>query len=477
MDRIRNLYIDNGKSIFWANENKTKREYENDGEHEIRSKFERDRDRIMYSKSFRRLEGKTQVFVSGYDDHVRNRLTHTLEVSQIARTIAKALNLNEYLAEAIALGHDLGHTPFGHIGERTLNYIMSNCDKIREIEVDDSNRGFKHNYQGVRVVRELENYDRKQTGLNLTKYTMWGILNHSKLEYPDCKEHNKKNCTLRYKNKGACCNNYKFSLSFYDEYKELLSNKDLTVEGLIVGLADEIAQRHHDIEDALESEILEFKGLCEKIKEIYNIDDSEYKDKFEKVESIESKDYQRTKLGSFMVDFLSTNAIKNIKKYFIKIAKNIKSSSKFEDMKSDEKFIEELKENINFDTEVRLQDKAFQKYIYSKILNSHKAQCMDGKGNFIIREVLKAYVTNPQQLEDKTIQRLFYNLRKQNVDLIDDIPKSKFSDVGLLRQALKKEHAEINVKYEGVLLRTICEHIGGMTDNYIMKLYANLYQV
>ena len=163
MDKIRCLYTKRRECVFCANEKKTKREYENDGEHEIRSKFERDRDRIMYSKSFRRLEGKTQVFVSGYDDHVRNRLTHTLEVSQIARTIAKALNLNEYLAEAIALGHDLGHTPFGHIGERTLNYIMSNCDRIGEIKVNDLNKGFKHNYQGVRVVRELENYDRKRT--------------------------------------------------------------------------------------------------------------------------------------------------------------------------------------------------------------------------------------------------------------------------------------------------------------------------
>ena len=477
MDKIRCLYTKRRECVFCANEKKTKREYENDGEHEIRSKFERDRDRIMYSKSFRRLEGKTQVFVSGYDDHVRNRLTHTLEVSQIARTIAKALNLNEYLAEAIALGHDLGHTPFGHIGERTLNYIMSNCDRIGEIKVNDLNKGFKHNYQGVRVVRELENYDRKRTGLNLTKYTMWGILNHSKLEYAPCEEHNKEKCTLRYKNKGACCNNYKFSLSFYDEYKELLSNKELTVEALIVGLADEIAQRHHDIEDALESGILEFKGLCKKIKEVYNIGDSEYKSKFEKVESISSKDYQRTKLGSFMVDFLSTNAIKNIEKYFIKIGKDIKCSNQFERMKSDESFIKGFKKNIDFDTEVRLQDKEFQKYIYSKILNSHKAQSMDGKGNFIIREVLKAYVTNPQQLEDKTIQRLFYNLRKQDVDLIDDVPQSKFSDVGLLRQTLKKEHAKGNEIYDVVLLRTICEHIGGMTDNYIMKLYANLYQV
>ncbi|EHR0219180.1 HD domain-containing protein [Clostridium perfringens] len=98
--------------------------------HTIRNEFERDRDRIMYSRAFRRLSGKTQVFLAGNDDHVRTRLTHTLEVAQIARTISKALGLNEYLTEAIALGHDIGHTPFGHIGERMLNSIMNGCYKI-----------------------------------------------------------------------------------------------------------------------------------------------------------------------------------------------------------------------------------------------------------------------------------------------------------------------------------------------------------
>lgn len=153
----------------------------------IRTDFQRDKDRIIYSKAFRRLKHKTQVFIAPEGDHYRTRLTHTLEVSQIARTVARALRLNEDLAEAIALGHDLGHTPFGHIGEKILNEVYS--------------EGFKHNEQSLRVVDVLED-------LNLTWETRDGIVNHS----------------------GA--------------------NMASTLEGQIVKFADRIAYVNHDIDDA-----------------------------------------------------------------------------------------------------------------------------------------------------------------------------------------------------------------------------------
>jgi len=129
----------------------------------IRTSFQRDRDRIIHSKAFRRLKHKTQVFIAPLGDHYVTRLTHTLEVSQIARTISRALNLNEDLTEAIALGHDLGHTPFGHIGEKVLNELYHG--------------GFKHNEQSLRVVDLLE---KEGQGLNLTWEVRDGILNHSK---------------------------------------------------------------------------------------------------------------------------------------------------------------------------------------------------------------------------------------------------------------------------------------------------------
>lgn len=159
----------------------------------LRTGFQRDRDRIVHSKAFRRLKHKTQVFLSPFNDHFRTRLTHTLEVSQIARTIARALDLNEDLVEAISLGHDLGHTPFGHCGEGVLNELMPG--------------GFNHNVQSVRVVEVLEN-------LNLCQETIDGILTH----------------TWGFEPK--------------------------TPEGQVVQLADKIAYINHDIEDSISAGII-----------------------------------------------------------------------------------------------------------------------------------------------------------------------------------------------------------------------------
>lgn len=172
-------------------------DYEDDDE--FRTCFQRDRDRIVHSKAFRRLMHKTQVFLAPEGDHYRTRLTHTLEVSQIARTISKALNLNEDLTEAIALGHDLGHTPFGHMGEEVLNAKHPG--------------GFKHNEQSLRVVDCLE-LDYKGKNLNLTKEVRDGIVNHS----------------------GKI--------------------KPFTLEGQVVRYSDRIAYINHDIDDAVRAGII-----------------------------------------------------------------------------------------------------------------------------------------------------------------------------------------------------------------------------
>ena len=178
--------------------------------HEFRNNFQRDRDRILYSKEFRRLSGKTQIFVTGFDDHMRTRLTHTLEVAQIAETIALRLKLNSMLAIAIAYGHDIGHTPFGHIGERTLNYILNGCynnkdnnDNNKYGQVKDDEKGFKHNLQGVRVATFLEELpvmeeDVSSHGLNLTRYTLWGIKAHTEAKY-------EKPCEYWSETKNMCC--------------------------------------------------------------------------------------------------------------------------------------------------------------------------------------------------------------------------------------------------------------------------------
>lgn len=176
----------------------------------LRTDFARDRDRIIHSKSFRRLKHKTQVFISCDNDHFRTRLTHTLEVSQIARTIARALRLNEDLVEAIAMGHDLGHTPFGHSGERALDNL--------------SPTGFKHFEQSLRVVDVVE-HDGK--GMNLTFEVRDGIVNHTG------------------------------------------SNMASTLEGVVVKYADRIAYINHDIDDALRAGVLHENDLPKEQTEVF----------------------------------------------------------------------------------------------------------------------------------------------------------------------------------------------------------------
>ncbi len=176
---------------------------------DMRTAYQRDRDRILHSKSFRRLKHKTQVFLAPEGDHYRTRLTHTLEVSQIARSISKSLMLNEDLTEAISLGHDLGHTPFGHAGERALDEVCT--------------YGFKHYEQSVRIVEVLEKDGR---GLNLTKEVRDGILNHR------------------------------------------TSGKPSTLEGKVVRVADKIAYINHDIDDAIRAGILNENDIPKQYKDV-----------------------------------------------------------------------------------------------------------------------------------------------------------------------------------------------------------------
>ena len=178
-------------------------------EDDIRTIFQRDRDRILHSKAFRRLKHKTQVFIQPEGDHYRTRLTHTLEVSQIARSIAKALRLNEDLTEAIALGHDLGHTPYGHAGERALNQICS--------------FGFSHVEQSVRVVEVLE---KNGKGLNLSKEVRNGILNHRSSGHPK------------------------------------------TLEAQAVRLSDKIAYLNHDVDDSIRGGIITEEDLPEEFRSV-----------------------------------------------------------------------------------------------------------------------------------------------------------------------------------------------------------------
>jgi dGTPase len=198
----------------------TKGRVREESECDLRPSFQRDRDRIIHSKAFRRLKHKTQVFLSPTGDHYRTRLTHTLEVSQIARTISKGLRLNEDLTEAIALGHDLGHTPFGHAGEEVLDQI--------------SPHGFSHTDQSLRVVDLLE---REGRGLNLTYEVRDGIVKHSK-------------------GKG-------------DVIPRDPSEKAATLEGQVVRVADIIAYVNHDLDDAIRAAVIDARDIPEACSQIF----------------------------------------------------------------------------------------------------------------------------------------------------------------------------------------------------------------
>ncbi len=198
----------------------------------LRNDFQRDRDKILHSKSFRRLSHKTQVFLAAEGDHYRTRLTHTLEVAQIARTIARALGLNEDLTEAISLGHDLGHTPFGHAGEEALSRCLARHGRQPRADADGDPRGallYRHNEQSLRVVERIENGGK---GLNLTPEVRDGILRHTG------------------------------------------SVRAETLEGRVVATADRIAYVNHDIDDAIRAGILKEVDLPASTHEVLGPDHS-----------------------------------------------------------------------------------------------------------------------------------------------------------------------------------------------------------
>jgi len=253
-------------------------------EHSYRNIYQRDRDRIIHSAAFRRLEYKTQVFVYHEGDYYRTRLTHTIEVAQIARTIAKALMLNEDLVEAIALAHDLGHTPFGHAGEEALNTLMK------------SHGGFNHNLQTLRIVDTLEERYPNFKGLNLTWEVREGIAKHT--------------------------TNYDSATKI----SEFRPNKMPTLEAQVVDIADEIAYDNHDLDDGITSGLINENSLFS--LNLWKEAEEHIKSKVGEIES-KIKKYQ---IIRFLIDTLVSDLINQSKK-------NILSSkiSSIEDVRNSRK--------------------------------------------------------------------------------------------------------------------------------------------
>jgi dGTPase len=471
-----------------------------------RGNYQRDRDRILYTTSLRRLSGKTQIFNTGMGEQYRNRLTHTLQVIQIATTISRCLGLNVDLTEAIALGHDIGHGPFGHVGERALNNIMNNCDILDkyDIKLDETQKGFKHNLQGLRILCDLEKKSRFYNGIDITKETLWGIAHHTTIYWDmgdkadmcdnaDNVDDKKYKCLLRRDRKNFECPNFAHQgVSFYNKYLEQIKDEESwSFEAFVVKSADDIAQRHHDIEDGIFSNVFEPKAFIEAFNNNFKgtdpyINDIAIKENIKKLETeimendgIESE-YLLPMLAGFIVDFYVRNYISSVA---VKLNECINQYS----IETNDSFhvnkIKIWRENdiakiMSFDSIFGESDYKFKKLLYNRIINSQKAKIMDGKGNYIIRNLFEAYLSTPNQLPDNIVKNLF----------TDDIVKRLFTDrtftkedkktkayVGMLRDKLETTTTKKDKEFLSDLCRNICDYIASMTDRYALKQYERLY--
>lgn len=467
-------------------------------EHSFRDKFQRDRDRVLYSKEFRRLSGKTQIFVAGFDDNMRTRLTHTLEVAQIAETIARRLNLNTMLTTAIAYAHDIGHTPFGHIGERTLNYIMNGCFPLYgyNVKMSELEKGFKHNLQGVRVATFLEKID-SGYGLNLTKYTLWGIKAHTSSTYKGCDYYTEGKCS--YKNKMENCVNSSAKsekesllLGFYEENLKvdgepiLQDKRDWTLEAIVVAHADEIAQRHHDIEDGIYAGIIDIT----KLKDFLSNESGFDKSFINTVKQLKINGSERhviiSELSRIVVNYYVTEYCKTI---YQKV-KQLKDELDLEEHEKDWKNLmydkatqeKDIVKYFGFNEDFSKADEKFSGYLRDHILNSELAQKMDGKAVYIIKQLMKAYLTNPQQLPDKTIMSIIerwetkYEKDNKGQDKLRNIGQ-RYTDESRDRAKLKELIKENDSGIKTILLRSICDYIAGMTDQYAISCFEKLYGI
>tara|TARA_Y100000591_G_scaffold322081_1_gene337938 strand:+ start:2785 stop:3924 length:1140 start_codon:yes stop_codon:yes gene_type:complete len=326
----------NSKGRFYR-ENKTN----------LRTDFQRDRDRIIHSTAFRRLKHKTQVFVNTSGDHFRTRITHSLEVAQIAKTLSKFFNLNEDLCETLSLAHDLGHTPFGHAGEEALNKCMKKSG------------GFDHNIQTLRIILFLENRYYEFKGLNLTLETLDGLLKHNGPI---------KNITKYNKILGK--NYFKNKISF------MLSP---SLEAQIASISDDIAYNSHDLEDGLKSNLF-------KLKDLENIP------VLKKIIFKHKKNYKK-----FSIDLILRQIVREI---INEMVKDIINTTQKNIIKLEIKNLTDVykcKKNIvSFSNQMKLFDKKIKSFLRKKMYYHKKVKANTNKGKRIIVKLFNAIKKNPE---------------------------------------------------------------------------------
>lgn len=313
-----------------------------------RPAYERDRDRIIHCAAFRRLEYKTQVFVNHEGDYYRTRLTHSLEVAQIGKAIARRLRLNEELTEALALAHDLGHTPFGHTGEDVLNRLM------------DGHGGFEHNLQSLRVVDELEERYPGFNGLNLSWETREGIIKHK---------------------------------SPYDSppeiVAELMPGTVPTVEAQIINFADEIAYNNHDIDDGLKSGLITLEQL--QTVELWNEVHERIAERYPGIDPDRGKHQTISALIGHLIRDLSVTTLENITRCGIETMADLRRVNR---------------QVVAFSPQTAERNRRLKQFLMQNLYRHHKVERMRVKAERYLTQLFEAYLKHPTLLPRKHLRKM-----------------------------------------------------------------------
>ena len=357
----------------------------NEKKSETRTCFQRDRDRIIHSKSFRRLKHKTQVFTATSSDHYRTRLTHTIEVAQISRHLARLLRVNEDLSECIALAHDLGHTPFGHSGEEELNTLLQD------------NYGFEHNLHSLKIVEYLEEKYPNFPGLNLSFEVKEGLKKH---ETP------------------------------YDTPSQNTTFD--SIEAQITNIADEIAYNNHDLDDGLNSKLLNFDDLNQHIT-LWKDANKKVNNDYSNLSNHEKTHLINSQLISELVLNVFDSTKKNIKNHNITSLEDIQRSS--------------IK-LVSFSKEMNELNSELRNYLYSNLYKNPEIKDMNQTGKSIINSLYYYFLNNENDLPKKYQKKL----TDKEIPSLNNTYFKSFSD-----QAYKKE--------------IIANYIAGMTDRFAIKQY------
>ena len=469
-----------------------------------RSEYQRDYDRIVHSKAFRRMVDKAQIFTSAKGDHYRTRMTHTLCVTQIARSIASRISMNVPLSEAIALGHDLGHTPFGHQGERTLDKMARHYAGI----------GFKHNFQSLRVATILEEEYIECSGLDLSLQVLEGMWKHTKIR--------------KKPSASPICDVGDFVPYSVQEgaAQRLHAEEDFcsTVEGQIVFIADEIAQRSHDLDGALSAGLLSVENLLETLslkklrtfrQQIVDIQERMQSSREAQRVYVSEKELLNSRIASQVISYFIDDIVKTFSEFLNRAGGDIEAiRSYFAEHKCVDRQL------LYFSEEAQALNDYLETIVTRQVINSPEVAAFDDKAKRVVTKLFELYYDNPRLLHDGTLQRIFVEMRKRTDHVIhfqdgdialtsDEWDRIKYPDQAERLRDLREQFPDIDLtQYSGfeefanqrlpespeceiiaayratcrkeylekrrVLVRAICDFISGMTDTYALNEYRKL---